>query len=423
MTAERFDAIIVGGRVAGASLATRLGRAGLRVLLLDRDANASTPVISVPLLLNSAMALLDGLDVSEEVYARGTPKIRGIEFEMSDYFSTRLSLPEVSGRDYLYAVDRPQLDGALWERAANTPGVTARRGVSMRRVLRDEDRVVGVVVEAGRRTEEIRGRCVIGADGRYSKTAREVGSEVVHVRTDCNTVLHFAYWEGCPPHDSGEEIVQIHASCDGFSFVLMPSRDGRMGVVTQGRVDRYRLDAGVEATYHGLLQARPAVWKRLAPAQRTTPVLGIKFANAFRHPAGPGWMLVGDAFHHKDSYDAQGIYDALLQSQLLAAALIPWHGGETTWDEATATYEREAMAAMRPMFEATMDRIQREVYSDPPPLIARTVIRWTMTDPTWKRRFTELLTRTIEPQGWAPPSVAIGALVRGLGRDLVGRNG
>ena len=418
---ETFDAIIVGGRVAGASLAIRLGRAGLRVMLLDRDATANEPVVSVPMLLNSAMELLDGLDVAEDVYARGTPKVRGIEFEMSDYFSTRLTLPEVSGRDYLYAIDRPQLDGALWERAANTPGVTCRRGTSVLRVLREGDRATGVEVTADGTTEEIRGRCVIGADGRYSKIAREMGAEVVHARTDCNTILHFAYWEGCAPHPAGENIVQIHAGCDGFSFVLMPSRDGRMGVVTQGRVDRYTLEGGVEKTYRRLLQARPAVWSRLENATQVSRVLGIKFANAFRRAAGPGWALVGDALHHKDSYDTQGIYDALLQSKLLAEALTPWHAGEASWDEATATFEREVTAALRPMFEATMARIKREVYSDPPAVIARTVIRWTMTDPTWQRCFTDLLTRKIHPDGWAPPSVAVGALFRGIGRDLFGR--
>ena len=420
-TNDDFDAIIVGGRIAGTSLAIRLARAGQRVLLLDKDASANEPVISVPMLLNSAMALLDELEVPEDVYGRGTPKVRGSEFEMSNYFSTRLSLPEVSGRDYLYAIDRPQLDGALWECAASAAGVTCRRGASVVRVLREGDRAAGVEVSSDGGSEEIRGRCVIGADGRYSKVAREVGSEVVHERTDCNTVLHFAYWEGSASHPAGDGLVQIHAGCDGFSFVLMPSRDGRMGVVTQGRVDRYTLEDGAENTYHRLLRERPAVWKRLESAERVTPVLGIKFVNAFRRPAGPGWALVGDALHHKDSYDAQGIYDALLQSKILAEALTPWHEGKTSWDDATATYEREVMAAMRPMFEATMARLQREVYSDPPPFIARTVIRWTMTDPTWQRCFTDLLTRKIDPKGWAPPSVAVGALFRGLGRDVFGR--
>ncbi|HZQ35206.1 MAG TPA: FAD-dependent monooxygenase, partial [Dehalococcoidia bacterium] len=37
MCPVEYDAIIVGGRVAGASLALLLGKAGWRVLLVDRD--------------------------------------------------------------------------------------------------------------------------------------------------------------------------------------------------------------------------------------------------------------------------------------------------------------------------------------------------------------------------------------------------
>jgi flavin-dependent dehydrogenase len=40
--------------------------------------------------------------------------------------------------------------------------------------------------------------------------------------------------------------------------------------------------------------------------------------NFFRQPAGPGWVLVGDAGHHKDSLTARGITDAFHQARLLA---------------------------------------------------------------------------------------------------------
>ncbi|MFO0654935.1 MAG: FAD-dependent monooxygenase [Polyangia bacterium] len=38
MTAPQYEVIIVGGRPAGSSLALRLGRAGLRVLLIEKSA-------------------------------------------------------------------------------------------------------------------------------------------------------------------------------------------------------------------------------------------------------------------------------------------------------------------------------------------------------------------------------------------------
>ena len=41
-----FDVIVVGGRPAGATLATRLGRLGLNILLLERDTFPSAPAAS-----------------------------------------------------------------------------------------------------------------------------------------------------------------------------------------------------------------------------------------------------------------------------------------------------------------------------------------------------------------------------------------
>jgi 2-polyprenyl-6-methoxyphenol hydroxylase-like FAD-dependent oxidoreductase len=42
----------------------------------------------------------------------------------------------------------------------------------------------------------------------------------------------------------------------------------------------------------------------------------------FRESAGLGWVLVGDAGHFKDPAGAQGISDALRQSERLASAIV-----------------------------------------------------------------------------------------------------
>ena len=45
-----YDVIVVGGRPAGATLAARLGRQGLRVLLLERATFPSAPAASCPVI-------------------------------------------------------------------------------------------------------------------------------------------------------------------------------------------------------------------------------------------------------------------------------------------------------------------------------------------------------------------------------------
>lgn len=81
-------------------------------------------------------------------------------------------------------------------------------------------------------------------------------------------------------------------------------------------------------------------------------------------------------------------------SALRSEALLTWHRGEATWAETTARYEAEATAKMRPMFEATMQRVKRETYSMPP-FIARTVLKWLVCDPEYQRRFGERVVRKL----------------------------
>ena len=76
MATYDWDVIIVGGRAAGSTLAARLGRSGLRVLLLERAAFPSLPAVSSPIIYASTMQMLDEIGANEQEYARNTPRIR-----------------------------------------------------------------------------------------------------------------------------------------------------------------------------------------------------------------------------------------------------------------------------------------------------------------------------------------------------------
>jgi 2-polyprenyl-6-methoxyphenol hydroxylase-like FAD-dependent oxidoreductase len=79
---------------------------------------------------------------------------------------------------YGYNVRRQTLDPMLRDLAAETPGVELRRGLSAADLLRDGDRVTGVVArERDRTTHALRARLVVGADGRASRVAELAGLE------------------------------------------------------------------------------------------------------------------------------------------------------------------------------------------------------------------------------------------------------
>lgn len=422
---EEVDVIIVGGRPAGVALALRLGRAGLRVLIAERAEFPSYPAVSTPFLLPHVLDELDQLGLEPEAYAPGAPRMTKVVLEFGTHFDVPLTIGERAGRSWFVVADRADFDQALWEALGDVPNVERRAGFSVSALVHDDaGRVVGVRGKHAGQEQILRARAVIGADGRNSRVAADAGAAVVHRRDDLDTHIYYAFWEGVGPYDdSGETVAHIATTLDGWSVVFMPISRGRTSVVVQAQSALFDAVEGKPAeVYEQALRSRPQVARRLQGATQVSGVSGLKrMGNLFRQAAGPGWALVGDAWHQKDSIDAQGIYDALAGARLLAEQLVAWHRDEVDWDDAMARYESNATAHFRPMFEATMDRVKRETYSIPPVLVAKTVLRWLLTDPEYKRRFGQLVVRQWDPARFLTPGLMVGAIGRGLRRDVMGR--
>ena len=69
-----YDAVVVGGRVAGASTAMLLARAGARVLLLERGAYGSD-TLSTHGLMRAGVLQLSRWGLLDEVVAADTPPV------------------------------------------------------------------------------------------------------------------------------------------------------------------------------------------------------------------------------------------------------------------------------------------------------------------------------------------------------------
>jgi flavin-dependent dehydrogenase len=423
-TSPAYDVIIVGGRPAGSSLAVRLGQLGLRVLIVERNEFPSAPAVSTPFILPHTMALLDELGVAESAYAHNTPPITRFVLEFKDYFRVPFRVQAKGGRDYLYTAERARFDTALWQHLENFATVTAVSNFAVTDLLQDDaGNVYGIIGRHPQQPlQQFTAKLVVGADGRFSTVASKVNAPVIHQRTDVDTTLYYAFWQNVAPYDeTGEAIAHIHTSVDGFSYVFMPTADGHTAVIAQGQANLYDPPAGsVQPMYEELLQRQPHVWRRLRHAQQVSKISGMKrIGNLFRQATGPGWALVGDAYHQKDSLDAQGIYDTLLSSKYLAEELAGWQAGQQSLTDAQANYGTRIYAALRPMFDATMGRVQRELYDIPPTLVAKTVLRWVLTSPTYQQNFGLNLIRELpDPVGWTAPPQMIKMLGSGLGSAL-----
>lgn len=428
MATSHFErpVVIVGARPAGSALAAHLGAQGIPVVLLDRATFPSLPAVpSSPLLYPAAMQLLDELGVAPSSYVDPHGMMPRLLFQFYPWWNTSFPVPTMFGRDYVLGIDRARFDRALSQQAEQHPSVSLRQGFLVSDLVRDDaGRVVGVIGgPPGGTTERIDASCVVGADGRFSMVARRVHAEIFEEESKCVSTTHYADWEGVAPPLDGGHGGHVVATGRGLDVLFFAMPDGRFSVNIHARADRVVVDGDPERYYLDTLRSLPPVAERLAPARRVSRIVGIKrIGNGYRQATGPGWVLVGDAFHFKDPADGQGIYDALLEAKLLAQALVSWRSGLTSWEDAMSGYARAAYEATHPMYLATTSRLRRELYSEPPELVIRTMIRWMMSDPAYQDHFVRYLGRCVPPDP-SPPALVAGAMARGLGRDLAAAMG
>ena len=327
---SRYDAVIVGGRVAGSVLALRLARAGARVAVVDRD-GLGTDTLSTHAIWPNGVARLDELGVLAPLLDRHDVPFLRYRLRVLGHESVGTFTP-CGHFDRMIAPRRVALDRVLAE-AALEAGAVGRYGETVVGLIGDGtegDPVRGVELEGG---ERIRARWVIGADGRASSVAGKLGLERRRPLAT-NMSMLIAYWRGLPASDLLSLDVEAERGLSRF-----PGEDGVQLLIVSGPPELTR--GGPEArerAYAETLGRFPTTLDpgAIADAERITDVRSVPepmLRGYFRRPTGPGWALVGDAAHFKHPSTAQGISDAIEHAVRVADALID--GGE-----GMATYER-----------------------------------------------------------------------------------
>ena len=190
----RYDAVVVGASLAGCATAMFLGRAGLRVALLEKspDPGAFKRICS-HYIQASGVPTLERLGLLEPILAAGAVRSRNL-------VRTRWGWIEPPAERASLAVNlrRERLDPLVREAAAATPGVELMLGRRAVRPSWREGAVAGVIARGLDGGEEpILASLVVGADGRDAPFARSAG---VATRTSPhNRFAYASYFEGPQP--------------------------------------------------------------------------------------------------------------------------------------------------------------------------------------------------------------------------------
>ncbi len=347
--AETFDAVIVGARCAGSSLAVHLARGGWRVAVVDK-ARFPSDTLSTHVVFPDGLARLDRLGVLDRLGRRHDLAPARYSWRVLGH-EVAGSFTPVGGHDRALSVRRVSLDAVLVELAeeAGATLLLGRRATGLVGAGTEGDPVRGVVLDDGR---ELRARWVIGADGQRSSVAHHLGLERVEERRG-ELALLLGYWRGLPASDWIR--LDMH-ECS--ALMAAPCEDGVHLLTVAGPPDLTRgTPAALEARYRRALLDFPAVLnpRLLAAAELVSPVVGAPetmMRGFYRAAAGPGWALVGDAGHFKHPTTGQGIGDALAQAEHVALDLLG--GGDLTgyeqWraDRSAEAYEFSFRAARPP---------------------------------------------------------------------------
>ncbi len=333
--------VVVGARVAGSILATRLGMAGWRVLVVDRATFPSATISTHFFRGEWCVAALERVGVLPEVLATGAPPlVREYGADALDG-SWSVDPPQSPGAiGFCLSVRREILDAILVERARREPTVTVLEGVSMHDLAFDDGRVVGATVSTHGGDAAVRARIVVGADGHASRVAARVGASI-HERIPASRAMYYRYVKGMHGPDGPPDGPEFSSGDDDLAYVF-PSDDGFACVAISFNLADYAVArTRAEAAFDERIAAHPFIADRVTRATPVGRLWGCGPRDAVvRHPVGPGWALVGDASMHQDPWTGNGMDFASTHAGYLAEAIDDVLAGHVPEPDAWAGYRR-----------------------------------------------------------------------------------
>jgi flavin-dependent dehydrogenase len=308
-----YDAIVIGARCGGSATAMLLARQGHSVLVVDR-AEFPSDTFSTHFVTAPATGLLERWGAVPRLKERGVPFFDHILLNVA---GNVMNTADLFGPTPVCSPRRTDLDTVLRDMAIDA-GAEVRMQTSVTELLRDESgRVTGVCLRnADGSTSEETGGIVVGADGRTGIVARTV-EPATRDEHDIHGRGLFAYF------DNFEYASEAAGFFDGAFLFAFPTgpRSACVGTEVGPELDdEIRKDP--EAVFLSRIGLDPDLRRRVEAATRDGRWhTGELSGGFFRHAAGPGWALVGDAACTKDPLLGHGITDAFVGAELLASAI------------------------------------------------------------------------------------------------------
>lgn len=338
--APAYDAVIVGGSLAGCAAAIRLGRDGLRVAVVEKqpDPRAYKRMCS-HFIQASGVPAIERLGLLEPMEAAGALRPR---VHMWTKWGWMEAPPERAARGL--NLRREILDPMVRSTAAETPGVEMLLGWSAERLLTDGGSFAGVTVRNREGEEhELRARLTVGADGRDSKVADL--AEVPVKTYPHNRIAYGGYFEGPAPQHSPDSVVWFLDPHWAASFPTDSGLYFYAAMPTKERLPDFKRDPeGALVKFLADVPEPPPI----RDSRVVEPVIGkIDMTNRMRKPVAPGLALIGDAALATDPLFGVGCGWAFQSAEWLGDSVSPALQGEHSLEQGLERYRRRHARELR----------------------------------------------------------------------------